>query len=47
MSVSKGNELLQELYKKLKSLWEQGKPFTFEERKELIKKISEEYEKKL
>jgi hypothetical protein len=41
--ISKGNELLQELYKRLKDLWENGKPFPMEERKEIIMNISKEY----
>lgn len=44
MSQSKGNELLQELYKKLKGLWEKGQPFPVAERNELIKAICKEYE---
>lgn len=44
MSVSKGNELLQKLYSKLKGLWEKGQPFPIDERNELIKRIYMEYE---
>lgn len=44
MSMSKGNEYLQELYARLKGLWEQGKRFNYKEVKELIEKIHKEYE---
>ena len=44
MSQSKGNELLQLLYKKLKGLWERGEPFPKEEREELLKQIAKEYD---
>ncbi len=44
MSKSKGNELLQELYFKLKGLWEKGKPFPEEDRKRLVKAIIREWE---
>ena len=44
MSISKGNELLQELYTRLKGLWEQGQPFPKAERIKLIKEIAKEYE---
>ena len=43
MSISKGNELLQELYSKLKALWEKGQPCPISEVKELIKQIYMEY----
>ena len=41
--ISKGNELLQQLYKRLKFLWEKGEPFPLEERQELLTKIVKEY----
>lgn len=44
MSISKGNELLQELYARLKGLWEKGKPFPKKEVEELLRKIIKEYE---
>lgn len=52
MNLSKGNELLQELYERLNGLWyKQGKykdtKTTNKDIKELINKIKEEYEKEL
>ena len=49
MSKSKGNELLQELYDRLKGLWEHkgkyaGKRFPQSEVKDLIKRIIKEYD---
>ena len=48
MSVSKGNELLQELYKRLTGLWYNqgiyaGKKFNNEEVKTLLREILKEY----
>lgn len=48
MSVSKGNELLQELYQRLTGLWYnegkyKGQPFRQPEVKELLEKILKEY----
>ena len=47
--ISKGNELLQELYKRLKGLWEHegkyaGKSFPHNEVKDLMKRILNEYD---
>lgn len=42
--TSKGNELLQGLYFRLKALWEKGKPFSQQEVKTLLKAILREYE---
>ena len=49
-NVSKGNELLQELYERLKGNWYNqgkyaGKRFTQKDVKEILKKILTEYEK--
>ena len=47
--ISKGNELLQELYKRLKGLWEHegkyaGKGFSHNEIKDLMKRILKVYD---
>lgn len=47
--ISKGNELLQELYERLKGLWEHkgkyaGKRFPQGEVKDLLKRIIKEYD---
>ena len=49
MSKSKGNELLQDLYERLKGRWEnkgkyKGQSFTTENVKEYLLKIVKEYE---
>ena len=49
MSVSKANELLQELYERLKCNWEnngkyKGEKFTIKEVKELMRRILQEYD---
>lgn len=49
MSKSKGNELLQELYERLKGRWEsegkyKGQSFTVEDVKSLLRQIIKEYE---
>ena len=49
MSVSKGNELLQDLYQRLLGLWHnegkyKGKPFNQSEVKDLMERILKEYE---
>ena len=49
MSMSKGNELLQELYKRLQGRWYRqgeyaGQEFTCSDVQELIKRILKEYE---
>ena len=49
MSISKGNELLQELYARLKGLWEHkgkyaGQSFPQSEVKDLLKRIIKEYD---
>jgi hypothetical protein len=48
MSVSKGNELLQDLYQRLLGLWHnegkyKGKPFNQSEVKDLMERILKEY----
>ena len=49
MSLSKGNELTQELYERLKGRWENlgkytGEGFNTDQIKELLQKILKEYE---